>query len=61
MNDGVGSSKATGVLIHQGSQLAIKFEKTYKDRVRAGQRDGYDLLYYEGVQEGQVFKGKWAY
>lgn len=32
LRDSVGSSEATGVLVHQADYLSIKFEKTYNNR-----------------------------
>jgi hypothetical protein len=52
MVDSIGSSSMTGALVHQQDYFAIKFEKTYSNRSQAGQTGLYDLLIYEGVQQG---------
>lgn len=61
MRDEVGSSEVSGVLIINGDHFKIKLEKTYDDRDSAGQTDEYDILLYEGAQEGEEFYGNWSY
>ena len=52
MTDSIGASKTEGILIHQADFFNICFEKTYNDRSNAGQNGSFDLLLYEGVQQG---------
>ncbi len=41
--------------------MAICFDKLYNDRKKAGQTDKWDLLVYEGYQDGNWFEGDWYY
>lgn len=53
MNDEVGKSVASGILIINEDRFKIKLEKTYENRANAGQTGEYDILLYEGEQEGE--------
>ncbi len=57
MLDSIGGSEATGILVHQADYLSIFFEKTYDNRSEAGQTGSFDLLLYQGVQQGEIFRG----
>ena len=61
MIDSIGGSKSEGILVHQADYFSIAFQKTYDNRTEAGQTGSFDLLVYEGVQQGQAFRGKWYY
>lgn len=61
MLDSIGGSEASGILVHQADYLSILFQKTYDNRAEAGQTGSFDLLLYEGVQQGESFRGKWRY
>lgn len=52
MKDAIGGSDVTGVLAIKGDHLKMKLEKTYYNRESAGQTGNYDILLYEGEQEG---------
>lgn len=60
-SDEVGKSKFTGIVTFQRDFIGLKFEKTYDNRKDAGQTGSFDLLFYEGVQQGEVFNGTWSY
>jgi hypothetical protein len=59
--DSIGESKVEGVFVHQADHFGVMFEKTYIDRSNAGQTGSFDLLVYEGVQQGNIFRGRWYY
>ena len=61
MHDRFGKSNSEGVLVHNGLNLSICFRKKYVNKKKAGQVGAYQVLIYEGSQEGEFFYGKWYY
>lgn len=61
MSEDYGGSKAEGILMTYSDSSSIKFSKTYNNRTKANQIGFYDILLFEGTQEGQSFKGTWYY
>ena len=57
MQDSIGPSDGTGVLIVNKTGLVFIMQKTYRDRYQAGQTGSYDLLLYKGIQDGEIFYG----
>lgn len=60
-NDALGESDMKGILLFQNSYLSICFDKVYNDREKAGQTGKWSVLVYEGVQQGEIFAGRWYF
>jgi hypothetical protein len=50
-----------GILFFRENGLSICFDKLHNDRNLAGQTGKWDLLVYEGFQNGKNFEGQWYY
>ena len=59
--DSVGTSQIEGILLYKYDYLAIYFFKSYDDKKNSGQTGPYQWLAYEGVQQGEMFRGSWYY
>jgi len=52
-----GGSTVKGILLFKDNGLSLCFDKLYNDKSAAGQTGKWDMLIYEGHQEGKIFNG----
>ena len=59
--DSVGKSELEGILMYKRDYFALYFFKNYYNKHEAGQTGSFQWLIYDGVQQGDRFKGNWHY
>ena len=57
----MGKSDLEGLLLYKNDYFALHFFKTYHNKTDAGQTGSFQWLVYDGVQQGEVFRGNWHY
>jgi redox-sensitive bicupin YhaK (pirin superfamily) len=60
-NDSVGLSTMEGLLIFKGGGVAVKLSKLYSNRKKAGQKDKFSILLYEGAGIPEQLTGTWHF
>ena len=59
--DEVGKSTLEGILMYKSDYFGLYFFKNYNNKQEAGQTGSFEWLVYDGVQQGETFRGKWYY